>query len=239
VPMTSAISTKFVTWVLVIGALVALPMASVRRYIVWDHELGTQLLWSPSDAYLFIAMRRSGWWGSNAEFAWQTARNILGSNVQVKDASTWVLIVRITPDRVEQRVIEGGPMPQLSAVGDEIFGAYNGALAKWTINGVETASAEERKRFEASRSSGAATENLGAWSKRVNLLSRPAGRTEYPLAIHSHEILVVARIDDSPEKVKSLEVRFPGQATQPIWSVSEKSRRVSQNEYAKLLGEFP
>lgn len=70
--------------------------ATLRVHIIWELDHGAQLLWSDSEAYLFIGHYRRGWSGTYVEFASYFIRSSLGGYIGQKNSRNSTTVFRIS-----------------------------------------------------------------------------------------------------------------------------------------------
>jgi hypothetical protein len=222
---------------LVIAIVISLPVVSavvVRAHIVWERETITQLLWNEHEAYLMIGMRRTGWWGNYAQLAWYAALNYFRIGTPARDTYNWVTVMRCTGDGVEQHLVPGPTIPTY-VYENRVYGRYQGTLAKWTGTFFERISEGEEKRVEAGRSPMGEFSAFNGWSKRLNILSGPAGESEYPLRLGGQTMAMKLVIDRQGATKKTIYLNRPGQPPQKMWELDERAQYVTWDEYNALL----
>lgn len=156
--------------VLIVGTVVAavVVVSTVRIYILRDDSGGT-LLWSPSQAYLFINVYRRGARVRYMEYPWMLLQAAVYGARDPDNQLTSVEVLHVTASGIERHNIgvadeRPGNTPDLYKAADGgIYANFEGRLCKWTGGKFEEATEAERQHLESSKET---TKTPEMWSRR-------------------------------------------------------------------------
>jgi hypothetical protein len=222
-----------------IGLLLAIVLAaaglSVTRNLVWEQELGTQLLWSKKDAYFFAARRRDGWSGNLLAYAWELSRNVAGLSRRPTHSLKWLEVTEFSLAHSARFVVPDTATLPLGVSADEIYAAFNGPMSKWQHGKFVEATDDEKTRLFATFRGGP-FRDVDGWSREVNIVRRTSGNSTLTLQLDGHPI-TISIVRDEYRRSAVLD-RGPNDKVTLI-DLNTARAEVDRVRYDKLFGPLP
>lgn len=215
---------------------VAFVGAATEMRIAWAHAAPTHLLWNTNEAYLFIGTRRTGWYGNYLEFAWQAIRNALGASTSIKESRPAVIVLRITRSDVQRHTFDGMMPGPVMVRDDEIYILSNGPR-RWRDGGFERIDADQERVVHSSPMQEPNFSGVQGWSRRMNLFH--GGEGDVPMTLDGETVTVIAETQYSPAVSAGVRLRRAGGDVQALWSVDERARYLSREDYAAFMAQVP
>ena len=204
----------------VVLAMVAASVMRVDR--VTQRTTGAQLLWSASEAYLFVGTTELGW---RLRAVMMPLAVLAPWGLPVTDSDHAVTVFRIGPERVDRHVAEHLTMG--------LFGVLDGRITsgvwRWERDHFEAATvAEARVRNDPEFS------NVNGWSKRtLPLGSSPSSGWTVPFAIGGQSAALI--VHGGARAPTTIDLQRGNGPLDRLWSLDERPRSVDQAEYEALF----
>lgn len=219
-PVLIAISLAVVVVVIMLGVW---PRYGVQQFA--DGEL----LWNADEADVFIDLGRLGYRLNGFTILFGTLKAFFWVSVPPDDKGQSGLVVRITPKGVDSFRVDH------SQVG--IMTVFEGHPYrppwKWTGNAFEKATQDEQGRYAASQHPYGQFSNVDGWSRRCCVFASGLGeRKQLQVKLGAEDVVVrFLATNDS----KAIELERSGRPAQQIWSIDQRDRWVSYEEYQRFL----
>ena len=194
------------------------------------------LLWNPTEAYLFINVGSRGYYISYLQYPVQVIKEYFG-DVPLPTAERFsVLVFHITRDAVEKNVAENILPDLYTPLGRTVYVNVQGRLWEWSGSSFAPASVETVQKVGGifSLSADDITQPTG-WSKRGGVLSRLEDEVEFPMEIGGKILTVVVKRHKSDGDAISVDVLGIGQGREELWQTGRRPERISRLEYKRLF----
>lgn len=213
--------------------VVALGVAPTFHF-VWKHEVGTQLLWRDSEAFLAIQTRQDGWRGGTFGLIWQVFRNTVQVNTATTHAIGSLEMFRFDRGGLHRTTVRDVRVTQFVPVDGRLITRVNGLVARWTGDGFEPASDDEAAYFKSGAFPLGHYDNVGGWSHRSLLLHWGQSDTRHRITVAGQqlEIRVQAPSDFSEQK---LTLTVGDASPQVIWANRPGRTSLGATEYIKTF----
>ena len=226
-----------VAMLIAVVATVVVTMVTVKTYPVRLVDNGAELWWDADEAYLFIGTSRLGWQRNYLEFYLDIVANYLRLSRPAQNTRSAVVVLRLTLDGVEQHIFENASVGSYRVFEGHIYTYENRSLLRWSGTRFEHVSADEERRFAGAKIPSGEFFSVNGWSYRCCVLHRRAGGGETEFAIELGGQQLVLKVNDDVGVSVTVDLQRPNQQSQRIWSLDERPRRVSKDEYYAFLNQ--
>lgn len=223
--------------------------ASLHVYYLSGEEAG-ELLWSQTEAYLFVPVAQLGYRMTYLGFVGAMVKAAFPYGVTTPTEEHFSLVVlKVTPTSVQRftadnvRITGIEPFEGALYTGNMLPG---GTLMKWSGTSFEPLPPDEAKRYYANASklpSGPSFDNVGGWSKRPAagevLRKSPTDYVEndskMTVTVSGQQMTFVMNSGYISHEA-FVDLIRPGHPAERIWDFNERPHRVSRAEYDRLFG---
>jgi hypothetical protein len=230
--------------VIVLGVLAAALAASafLKVYFLTSYP-GAMLFWRGDEAYLFLAAGHIGYRFSYLEYPLERILEFFYVMPSPEHRRGSMIVIHVTPSVVERHIdddsddIATGPN-FMTPFEDGFYAMCEGAvLCKWTGNGFEPATEEERRRLDGvNRLVRGSMDNqiVNGWHVRQSFRS-PGDHFEVEVGKN-----LVISVQNHATDVRaypwvSVDLLRPGKAPENLYNVDGTPRRVSKSEYNSVF----
>jgi len=173
------------------------------------------------------------------EYPWVMFKELLNGVRLQDDQRTSVAVVHLTTSGAKDQVVEmldenPGNTPDLyKVIDDHIYANWKGYLYKWTGNKFEKATEQEQRRYDEVKqiTSDDVERYPGGWSQR----EFGESSTDYHFSVEvgrNFSLDITNKLlDEGGHSLVSVDVQRSGQASQSVWHLDGRPRRVSSREY--------
>ena len=198
---------------------------------------GVKALCNGHECDVFIGQGTPGWAVRGYQFLGGLALNILGTGYGPTHGRSRTLVLRITPESVEQYAFDEAVDPLEFYQGTiyvRVIGDREDCLCRWTGRGYEKLSAGENKALhEALRAGEAGLFPKQEWDLHDLNPSQP-------VAVQLDGTTMILDLQGPPLRNQALSIGgFRTKVPQTTWQVSEQQHWVSRDEFYRIFGPDP
>lgn len=220
---------KKILVVLLITTVIVGTLASLRVFYVRDLAGGT-LAWKQETAFIFLNLGTFGYRMTYLQYMGEVVSEMLHGVREPSDKRFSVVVLKITPNQVQQFVVPGD-LSFTPSAGGIFSGDENGKLWKWDDDHITEATAEERQKFFGKTfPHGPDYDDVDGWHFRCCFFTRQDGY-RYVVDLKGATVSLIAR--EKGVEALSIDWVRPDGSVETIWHLDENPRRVSKSEYQR------
>lgn len=238
--------------VLLIVALVLLLLllGLAGDYFVIEGAGGT-LVWNADEAYLFLDTGHRGYHVPYLAYPIEMLKEYFGVAPLPRSAKFFVVVLKITPDSVQQYVTnsfgEPSPYDLYTPIDGTIYANKGGALWKWAGTHFEPASREEEKSLDGiNHLTALDVSSAKGWTKRGGLLTTGEKEVKVPFTLRGQALTLFVRCVPivggagcHGDNDVTIDLLGPGSLSRTLWHMEQRPRRVSKAEYLQFFRNVP
>jgi hypothetical protein len=212
-----------------------------KLHLVGDEVHDTVLLWNSEEAYLFANWSRAGYHFTCFQYLFGYIPAFFGANHTYDDTRTSIIVIRVTPDRIDRHVVERN-FSDLNGdrgfrvyfpFGETIYGFDGRDPWKWDGAQFVGARLEDPVRAEVANSAPSRQDfqNVNGWSAHHELPAWPARSS---IKLDAKPINFFVKTNDSRGEL-SLDVQLSNETPQSVLRVNRNLHLVSNTEYRTMF----
>ena len=222
-----------------IAALVVVVAAflSLRTSYIVDSKRWAEALCNEHECDVFISQGKEGWAVRGYQFVGGLALNILGAAYSPTHERARTLVLRVTPESVEQYSFDEavGPLEfYKGTIYVRVAGGREDCLCRWTGRGYEKLTEQERATLDQARRAGE------TWHFAKQGWTRNYLNLGIPVSVELDGVKMTFDVEGAILGNQFLSISgFGTKVPQTTWRVSERQHWVGREEFYRIFGPDP